>query len=57
MNKRNKNVILFGDPDNIRQLLRYLKASGLKLGILIYFTNDGVKYRRVLNPLVLYSIS
>ena len=32
-----------------RQLLTYLHASGIKLGILVYFTNDGVKYRRVLN--------
>lgn len=33
-----------------RQLLTYLRAGGYKLGILIYFTKDGVKYRRVLNP-------
>lgn len=32
-----------------RQVLSYLKSAGLKLGILIYFTRDGVKYRRVLN--------
>ena len=32
-----------------RQTLTYLKASGLRLGILIYFTEEGVKYRRVLN--------
>lgn len=35
---------------HIHQLLPYLKSSGLKLGILIYFTKDGIKYRRVLNP-------
>ena len=34
----------------IHQLLPYLKSAGLKLGILVYFTKDGVKYRRVLNP-------
>ncbi|MEK7192103.1 MAG: GxxExxY protein [Patescibacteria group bacterium] len=32
-----------------RQLLTYLKSAGFKLGILLYFTKDGVKYRRVLN--------
>jgi GxxExxY protein len=34
----------------VRQLLTYLRAGGYKLGMLIYFTKDGVKYRRVLNP-------
>ena len=32
-----------------RQLLAYLQNTGIKLGILIYFTREGVKYRRVLN--------
>lgn len=32
-----------------RQVLGYLKTAGIKLGILIYFTKEGVKYRRVLN--------
>jgi GxxExxY protein len=32
-----------------RQTLNYLRSSGIRLGILIYFTADGVKYRRVLN--------
>ena len=32
-----------------RQLLGYLIGSGYKLGILLYFTKDGVKHRRVLN--------
>ncbi|OGY59763.1 MAG: hypothetical protein A3B23_03580 [Candidatus Colwellbacteria bacterium RIFCSPLOWO2_01_FULL_48_10] len=32
-----------------RQLLGYLRSAGIKLGILIYFTKDGVKYRRVIN--------
>jgi GxxExxY protein len=35
-----------------RQLLTYLRNSGIKLGILIYFTSEGVKYRRVLNSQV-----
>jgi len=34
---------------NVNQVLSYLKSSGVKLGILIYFTKDGIKYRRVLN--------
>ncbi|MFA4890095.1 MAG: GxxExxY protein [Candidatus Paceibacterota bacterium] len=32
-----------------KQVLEYLKNANIKLGILIYFTKDGVKYRRVLN--------
>lgn len=32
-----------------KQTLNYLKSSGIKLGILVYFTKDGVKYRRILN--------
>jgi GxxExxY protein len=34
---------------DINQLNAYLKAVKLKLGLLIHFTNDGVKYRRILN--------
>jgi len=34
---------------DIKQLISYLKATGLKLGILIIFTKDGVKYRRIVN--------
>ena len=37
---------------HVKQLLGYLQSAGLKLGILIYFTNEGVKYRRVLNSRV-----
>lgn len=33
-----------------RQVLNYLQAAGLKLGILLYFTKEGVKYRRIINP-------
>jgi GxxExxY protein len=32
-----------------RQVLEYLKRANIKLAILIYFTKNGVKYRRVLN--------
>lgn len=37
---------------HVKQLLNYLQSAGVKLGILIYFTKDGVKYRRVVNPKV-----
>ncbi|MEK7507707.1 MAG: GxxExxY protein [Patescibacteria group bacterium] len=32
-----------------KQVLGYLKSSKIKLGILLYFTREGVKYRRVIN--------
>ena len=35
---------------NIRQVLEYLKETNKKLAILIYFTQEGIKYRRVINP-------
>jgi GxxExxY protein len=34
---------------HIDQVMGYLKAINKKLAILIYFTNEGVKYRRILN--------
>lgn len=34
---------------DINQLSAYLKATRLKLGLLIHFTNTGVKYRRIVN--------
>jgi len=34
---------------NIEQIYSYLKASNLKLGILINFTGDEVKFKRILN--------
>ena len=37
---------------HIQQTLNYLRSSGFKLAILVYFTRDGVKYRRVLNSRV-----
>ena len=33
---------------HLKQVLQYLNQSGLKLGIIIYFTQDGVKYKRVI---------
>ena len=34
---------------HIKQVMGYLKSTGHKLAILIYFTRDGVKYRRIIN--------
>jgi len=51
----NDSVILElkkGNKDNmsdIKQVLMYLKTTGLKLGILAYFGNNGVIYKRIVN--------
>jgi GxxExxY protein len=34
---------------NIKQVYGYLKATGLKLGIIANFTKEGVKFKRILN--------
>jgi len=34
---------------NINQVYAYLKATGLKLGLLINFTKTGVKFKRIVN--------
>jgi GxxExxY protein len=34
---------------HIKQVMGYLKSGNYKLALLIYFTKDGVKFRRVLN--------
>lgn len=34
---------------HIKQVMDYLKAGSYKLAILIYFTREGIKYRRVIN--------
>lgn len=34
---------------HVKQVVGYLKTTGHKLAILIYFTHDGVKYRRIVN--------
>ena len=39
----------FYSRNNITQALQYLKASKLKLAILINITQDGVKSKRILN--------
>ena len=35
---------------HIRQVLEYLDITKKKLALLIFFTDDGIRYRRVLNP-------
>lgn len=34
----------------LRQVLEYLGETNKKLAILIYFTKEGVRYRRIINP-------
>lgn len=34
---------------HIKQVVDYLNSGGYKLAIILYFTPDGVKFRRVLN--------
>lgn len=36
---------------NIEQIKGYLKATGLKLAIIVNFTSNGIKFFRALNPL------
>ncbi len=38
---------------DIKQVLNYLKVGGFKLAIIIYFTNSGVKYRRIVNSYII----
>lgn len=39
---------LFFSKRDIKQVLGYLKKTGLELGILASFSNDGVKFKRIL---------
>lgn len=34
---------------DVKQILGYLKATGLQLGILVIITPEGVKYKRIIN--------
>ena len=34
---------------HIKQVVSYLRSANLKLAIIIYFTKEGVKYRRIIN--------
>lgn len=36
-------------PSHQKQVLNYLQALNLRLGLLIYFTNSNVKYARIIN--------
>jgi GxxExxY protein len=38
--------------DNYQQLKTYLSQTGLKLGLLVRFSSDGVVYKRILRPFV-----
>jgi GxxExxY protein len=41
------NFIHYND---VKQVLRYLDATGLKLGIIINFKLDKLQYKRIINP-------
>lgn len=43
---KQKNYISSKDID---QIYKYLKATDLKLGIIITFTKEGVRYKRIVN--------
>jgi len=55
INDKNNSVVLelkVADqvyPQHIRQVLGYLKANNLKLGIIGVYTTQGVKIKRVIN--------
>jgi GxxExxY protein len=36
-------------PRDVKQVLAYLKAYKLKLGILVLFTRSGIRYKRIIN--------
>ena len=35
--------------NDIKQIYAYLRASGLKLGLLVHFTKSGMKFKRIVN--------
>lgn len=35
---------------HLKQTLDYLNSTKLKLALLVYFTSDGVHYKRIINP-------
>ena len=37
---------------HIKQVMEYLKTTGYKLAILVYFTKEGVKYSRIVNSYI-----
>ena len=36
-------------PQHVKQVLAYLKSTGLKVGLLIVITKQGVKIKRIIN--------
>ncbi len=44
-----KKGTMYSSKKHIDQVLSYLKANNLKLGIIAQFASDGVKYRRIVN--------
>ena len=38
---------------DIKQVLNYLKTGRYKLAIIIYFTKEGIKYRRIVNSYII----
>lgn len=44
-----KKGTMYSSRQHIEQVLSYLKANKLALGIIAQFANDGVKYRRIVN--------
>jgi GxxExxY protein len=40
---------MYSSKKHIEQVISYLKAHHLQLGILAQFTSEGVKYRRIIN--------
>ncbi len=40
---------MYSSHKHIDQVLTYLKAHNLQLGIIAQFTDDGVKYKRIVN--------
>jgi len=50
----NKIIIEIKQGENfskkdINQIYAYLKATGLKLGLLVHFTRKGIKFKRIVN--------
>lgn len=35
---------------HVRQVVEYLDKFGKKLAIIVYFTKEGIRYRRIINP-------
>ena len=40
---------MYSSRRHMEQVISYLKANNLRLGILVQFTSEGVKYKRLVN--------